>query len=181
MSRLARKAIVIPSGMTVSYEHSCVSVKKGNKEASYHVPEAISLTIDDQGILCALPESKDRQSKEKKSLLGTTHVNIANMIHGVDQGFVVELQLVGIGYAAALNGNQLALTLGKSHQDVYEVPSDVTVVVPDKTNIVISGINKQRVYDVADHLVQFRRPDAYAGKGLRYKKRSYKFKEVKKK
>lgn len=176
MSRLARKPIIIPQGLKASYENNVLSITKGSTIKKYEVPESINLRLEDNTILCELTGGK----KHERSLLGTTHVNIASIIIGLEKGFSVELQLVGIGYSVVQDGSVLVFNLGKSHQDRYEVSSDVKVSVPDKTNIVISGEDKQKVSDVADEIVNFRRPDVYKGKGVRYKNRQYKLKEVKK-
>lgn len=176
MSRLARKPIQIPNDISVTLANRTLDITKGSDKTSYVVPEAISIVIENNSILFETLLT----DKASAALLGTTHVNITNIFIGLQVGFTTELQLVGIGYGVVKEGNELVLTLGKSHLDRYVIPGDVTVTLPDKNNIVIFGRNKRTVGDVADEIIRFRPPDAYKGKGIRDKKRRYVTKEVKK-
>ena len=176
MSRLARKPILIPSDVTVQLDGNLLTISRGDKLSTYQIPVEIALKIDATTIQCEVV----LVNKRSAAMLGTTHVNIANLIIGLVTGFNIDLQLVGIGYSVTSDGKVLVFVLGKSHNDFYTIPNDVTIVVPDKTTIKITGINKGRVGEVADEIARFRRPDAYKGKGIRYKNREYKLKEVKK-
>lgn len=176
MSRLARKPLQIPEGITVSRVDNSLEITKGSDKTSYAIPDTITLTIEDNSILC----KANVANKATAALLGTTQVNINNIFIGMNVGFTTELQLVGIGYGVVREGDELVLTLGKSHLDRYTIPEGINITLPDKNNIVIFGRNKHAVGDVADEIIRFRPPDAYKGKGIRDKKRRYVTKEVKK-
>jgi len=176
MSRLARNPIVVPQGMTVVLENNQLVLTHKQKSATYTLPLEIAVVVEDQLMRCVVQVT----TKRSAAMLGTTHMNIANLVKGLDVGFVIDLQLVGIGYGVVLDGQQLVFTLGKSHQDRYPIPEDVAIQVVDKTNLKISGIDKGRVGDVADEIVRLRVPDSYKNKGVRYKLRTYINKEVKK-
>lgn len=176
MSRLARKPILVSDGISVSLNDKLLHITKGSDVKEYAVPDVIDVVVENNSIQFTTSD----KSKASSALLGTTHVNVANTIIGLEKGFTIELQLVGIGYGVVAEGNELVLTLGKSHLDRYTIPSDVTITIPDKTSLVIFSQNKNTVGDVADEIVRFRPPDAYKGKGIRYKNRQYKLKEVKK-
>jgi large subunit ribosomal protein L6 len=112
--------------------------------------------------------SRPNDTKEMKTIHGTTRANFNNMVVGVSEGFKKELELRGVGYRAQLKGKTLELALGKSHPDVVEAPADVTFTVPSATSIIVEGINKEVVGEIAAYIRGLRPPEPYKGKGIRY-------------
>ena len=176
MSRKARNPITIPAGMHIVLDGKILTLTLADKVSCYTLPQEISLDITENSIKCNIAID----NKNTAAMLGTTHVNIENLVKGLHQGFVTDLQLVGIGYGVVLEGQELVFTLGKSHQDRFVIPDDVSIQVIDKSNIRLSGTHKGRVGEVADKIVHLRVPDSYKNKGIRYKLKTYINKEVKK-
>lgn len=178
MSRVAKKNIVIPSQVTFACENNLISVSNGAKKLSQPLHPSVELVQDEHGISFR-PSTKSGQSCW--AMAGTTRALVANMITGVTDGFKVELQLVGVGYRAKLQGRQVVFTLGKSHPDNFEIPDLVDVNIEKDVNITLTSIDKQLVGQVAAKMIALRVPDAYKGKGVRKVGVSLKLKEVKKK
>ncbi|WP_038036396.1 50S ribosomal protein L6 [Thermopetrobacter sp. TC1] len=165
MSRIGKKPVPIPSGVTVTVEEGAVTVKgpKGQLEAPY-VKNLVSVEVDgDQVVVKPLD-----MSKPARSAWGMTRTIIANMVKGVTEGFQKKLQIVGVGYRAQLQGRDLKLNLGYSHDVIYKVPDGIEVQVPQPTEIIVSGIDKQKVGQVAAEIRAWRPPEPYKGKGIRY-------------
>lgn len=165
MSRVAKKEIHIPAGVTISRDGQVMHFKgvKGSLEYTVH-PEVVVLQNDN--VLTFAMKS----SKSNMALAGTTRSRINNIIEGVTQGFEAVLNLVGVGYRAQAQGSQLNLSLGFSKPVVYNLAEGVQVETPSQTEIIIKGINKELVGQVAADIRDFRPPEPYKGKGIRYGK-----------
>ena len=165
MSRIGKKPIDIPNGVEVKIgENNFVTVKgpKGELSASFN-PE-LKIYIEDNQLKVERPNDNSFM----RAIHGTTRALLANMIKGVTEGFTVELEIVGIGYRANMKGKAIELQLGYSHPIVYEPPEGIQISVEGNT-IKVSGIDKQKVGQVAAEIRDFRKPDPYKGKGVRYK------------
>lgn len=164
MSRIGKKPIEIPQGVTVTQKGDIVNVKGPKGELHHSIPANFSIKIEDSEVLVSRPDD----SKENKSLHGLTRALIQNMVTGVDTSYKKTLDIVGVGYRAELKGKNLFLTLGYSHPIYFLPPEDVTLETPSQTQIVISGVDKQLVGQVAAKIRSFRKPEPYKGKGIKY-------------
>ena len=164
MSRIGNKNIEIPEKVTVEIS-SEIAMVKGPK-GSLEVPLNSELSVSVDGSLLSVKRSSD--SRTQKSLHGTTRQLIANAISGVSEGFQKELEIRGVGYQANMDGNYLVLQLGYSHDIFFEPPSGIEIKT-NKTEVIVSGINKQLVGEVSAKIRSFRKPEPYKGKGIRYK------------
>ena len=164
MSRVGRMPIVIPAGVTVSQNENTVTVKgaKGELTRTFH-PD-INIAVEENVITVTRPSD----GKEHRSLHGLTRALVANMVTGVHEGFTKTLEINGVGYRAAKQGNKLALTLGFSHPVEMEAPAGITIDVPAPNKIVVSGADKEVVGAVAADIRKWRKPEPYKGKGIRY-------------
>jgi large subunit ribosomal protein L6 len=176
--RIAKKPIKIPEKVQVTYNSGVLTVKSQNQSLSLDVDPVVGLGVVDNVINI----TADLHGKKAvKSLVGTTCANIRNMMHGVTHGFEKKLLLVGVGYRAALKGKALSLSLGYSHPVDYNPPAGITIEVPSQTEIIIKGVNKQVVGQVAAEIRGFRPPEPYKGKGVKYSNEVIIIKETKKK
>ena len=164
MSRVGSSAIAIPSGVTVSQQDGLVVVKGKNGELSAPLHSEVELVVADD-VATVKPR---RKTKLSQSLWGTMRATINNMVVGVTQGFSKTLEVHGVGYRADVKGNKLVLNLGYSHLIEHPIPTDINVVADKSGKIVVSGIDKQLVGQVAANIRAYRRPDSYKGKGIRY-------------
>ena len=164
MSRIGKKLIEIPSGVTVTNNDNTVTVKgpKGELTRTFH-PD-MEIKIEDS----VLTVSRPSEHKEHRALHGTTRSLIANMVEGVSKGFERGLELIGVGYRAAKSGNKLVLNVGYSHPVEIVPEAGVEVEVPSQTKIIIKGIDKERVGALASNIRAVRSPEPYKGKGIRY-------------
>ena len=164
MSRIGKLPIVVPAGVDVNVDGSTVTVKgpKGTLTGTFNSNMAIVLA---DGVVTV---TRPNDQKENRALHGLTRTLIANMIEGVSKGFTKELEIVGIGYRAAMQGKDLVLNVGYSHQVVMAPPAGITVEVPAPNKIVISGFDKQLVGQFASEVRGVRPPEPYKGKGIRY-------------
>ena len=176
MSRVL-KEIAVPSGVTVSVSGQNVDVKGANGSLSHVVNDVVEIKQDGDNIAFAPRVG----GKSAMALAGTTRAVINNLISGVTQGFEKKLQLVGVGYRAQAQGKVLNLTLGFSHPVNHEMPEGVTAETPSQTEILIKGIDKQKVGQVAAEIRAYRPPEPYKGKGVRYADERIVRKEAKKK
>lgn len=177
MSRVAKKPIVLPPGVTVDLSAELISVKGplGALDFSSHA----AVTIEQEGVsLLCKPVEGVAQSD---ALSGTMRAVIANMVTGVSKGFERKLSLVGVGYRAQVQGDTLNLSLGFSHPVVYQLPQGINATVPTQTEIVIKGVDRQLVGQVAAEVRAYRKPEPYKGKGVRYAEEVVVIKETKKK
>ena len=164
MSRIGKKPVAIPQGVTASVDGQTVTAKGPMGELKFVVNEEVLVALED-GSVAVTPRD---QSKVARSKWGMSRTMIANIFTGVKDGFERKLEINGVGYRAAMQGNNLQLALGFSHDVVYQTPSDVKIVVPKPTEIVVSGIDRQRVGQVASEIRKFRKPEPYKGKGVKY-------------
>ncbi len=177
MSKLARKPIAIPKGVEVEVSGQEITVKGSKGKLSWRVHDLVEIVVED-GAVRVRPKTV---SKEGKMQTGTTWALIRNMVTGVSEGFERRLLLVGVGYRAQLQGKKLVLALGYSHPVEYPIPEDIQIEVPSATEIVVRGIDKQRVGQVAAEIRALRPPEPYKGKGIRYADEEVLRKETKKK
>jgi large subunit ribosomal protein L6 len=177
MSRIAKNPVSLASGINVSISGQQVDVKgpKGNLQLSIH--EDVAVMQEDNSLRVA-PKNG---SKAANALAGTMRALLNNMVMGVSQGFEKKLQLVGVGYRAQMKGSDLNLTLGFSHPVDYSPPAGVSITTPSQTEIIVSGIDKQAVGQVAADIRAYRSPEPYKGKGIRYVDEQIVMKEAKKK
>lgn len=177
MSRIANSPVELPSGVEVTIKDSIISVKGGKGNLSLAINELVKITQNENVISFAAAN----QTKKSGALAGTFRSIVDNMVTGVTEGFTKELQLVGVGYRAQAQGKKLNLSLGFSHPVVYEVPEGIEVETPTNTQVVVKGVDKQLVGQVAADIRAYRPPEPYKGKGVRYADEYVKRKEAKKK
>lgn len=177
MSRIGKKPVVIPDGVTVSVEGQVVKAKGAKGELTYVVNDEVLVRLED-GAVSVTPKDS---SKDARSKWGMSRSMIENIFIGVKDGFEKRLEISGVGYRAAMQGKDLQLSLGFSHEVIYKVPAGVVVTVPKPTEIVVSGINKQQVGHVSAEIREYRSPEPYKGKGVRYANEKIVRKEGKKK
>ena len=164
MSRIGKKAVPVPAGVTASVNGQMVSVKGPKGELKVVLNDQVLAKMEQGGIKV---DPKDK-SKLARSSWGMSRTLVANLITGVTVGYSKSLEISGVGYRAALNGKALQLNLGYSHDVIYDVPAGIEIKVPKPTEIVISGIDKQRVGQVAAEIREYRGPEPYKGKGVKY-------------
>jgi large subunit ribosomal protein L6 len=177
MSRIGKKAVPVPAGVTVNLNGKNLAVKGPKGELRFVIAENVLAKMEDGGIQV---DPRD-QSKPARSSWGMSRTMIANMITGVTQGYSKSLEINGVGYRAAVQGKALQLNLGYSHDVTYPIPEGITIVTPKPTEIVVSGIDKQRVGQVAAEIREYRSPEPYKGKGVKYANERIFRKEGKKK
>ena len=164
MSRIGKKPITVPAGVTVKVEDNVVSVKGPKGELQRRIHNAMKVTLDNGVITVERPDDE----KESRSLHGLSRTLINNMIEGVTPGFSKSLEIQGVGYRAAKQGKNINFTLGFSHPVVMEPPAGITFDVPQPNKIVVSGPDKEQVGAVAAEIRNLRPPEPYKGKGIRY-------------
>ena len=164
MSRIGNKPITIPAGVEVKIDGNHISVKGPKGTLERDVEKEISLNLDEN----VLTVSRDSDAKRSKELHGLTRSLINNMILGVQNEFTKELQINGVGYRVQKQGNNLNLSLGYSHPVIYEAPQGITFDVPNANTIVVKGINKELVGQIAAEIREKRAPEVYGGKGIKY-------------
>ncbi len=177
MSRVAKNPVEIPKGVDVSLAEDRVSAKgpQGTLEMAVHPVVSVSRDGD------TLRVSPREDGKQANALAGTTRALVDNLVTGVTRGFEKKLTIVGVGYRAQAQGKKLNLSLGFSHPVVYDVPEGIEVETPSQTEIVIKGVDKQRVGQAAAEIRRFRPPEPYKGKGVRYADEHVVRKQAKKK
>lgn len=164
MSRIGKMPVAIPSGVEVAIDGNTVTVKGGKGELTRTFSDIMSIKVEDGNVIVERPDD----SREAKSLHGLTRTLIHNMIVGVSEGYTKKLELVGVGYRAALKGTDLELQLGYSHPVVVPAPENIAFEVPSQTEIIVKGISKEQVGQVAANIRAWRKPEPYKGKGIRY-------------
>ncbi|MEG0027094.1 MAG: 50S ribosomal protein L6 [Oscillospiraceae bacterium] len=164
MSRIGKQPIAIPAGVDITIDGNTVTVKGAKGELTRSFPEMMTIKQEGEEIIVERPDD----SREAKSFHGLTRTLISNMVEGVSSGYSKKLQLVGVGYRAALNGKNLELQLGFSHPVVVEPAGSIAFEVPTQTEIIVSGISKEEVGQVAANIRKWRKPEPYKGKGIRY-------------
>ena len=177
MSRIAKEPVELPKGVEFNLSGTTVTLKGSKGSLSMDLNSEIELSQEDNKL-----QVKARSgSRFAIAMSGTTRALLANMAHGVTEGFEKKLELVGVGYRASMQGNKLHLTLGFSHPVDYAIPEGVTVETPSQTEVIIKGSDKQKVGQVAAEIRHFRPPEPYKGKGVRYAGERIVMKEAKKK
>lgn len=177
MSRIGKKAVAIPSGVQVTLEGQTVTIKGPKGQLSWTIADEVE--VKQEGAELLLAPRVD--TKRARGMWGLSRTLVANMVHGVTAGFEESLELVGVGYRAALKGTALSLQLGFSHDVDVAAPAGITFAVPKQTEIKIAGIDKQAVGEIAAKIRRIRPPEPYKGKGVRYAGEKVRRKEGKKK
>ena len=165
MSRIGKKPVELPSGVEASLSGQTVTVKgpKGSRE--FTATDDVQITIDGN-VVTVEPRGKSKRARQQ---WGMSRTMVANLVEGVTNGFKKELELSGVGYRAAAQGNKLTLNLGYSHDVIFDVPEGVSVTTPKQTEVVVEGIDQQLVGQVAANIREWRAPEPYKGKGIKYK------------
>jgi len=174
MSRVAKKPIALAKGVELKSTDGNVEVKGPKGSLTIAMPGNVSVAVEDGQILLT-PANDD-----SIALTGTLRAILSNMVTGVSEGFTRKLELVGVGYRAAVQGNDLNLSLGFSHPVVFTAPEGITITTPTQTEILISGADKQLIGEVAAKIRAYRKPEPYKGKGIRYAGEKIIMKEAKK-
>ena len=164
MSRIGKKPIEIPAGVTVTINGSEVTVKGPKGELTRSFNSDLTITLEENVLTVTRPSDE----KEHRALHGTTRAVISNMVEGVSKGFEKSLELIGVGYRAQKQGNKLILNVGYSHPVEFEPEQGLEVEVPSNTKIIVKGVNKERVGALAADIRDVRPPEPYKGKGIRY-------------
>jgi large subunit ribosomal protein L6 len=164
MSRVGKKPVVVPAGVTAKVDGQTVAVKGGKGELSFVVPDDVAVTMDGSAIKVD-PRS---ESKRARAMWGMSRAMINNLVTGVSKGFERKLEITGVGYKAAVAGKSLQLSLGYSHDVNYPIPAGVTIVTPKPTEIMIAGIDKRQIGQIAAEIRSLRPPEPYKGKGVKY-------------
>lgn len=164
MSRIGKKPLSVPQGVTATIDGQTVTAKGPKGELQFVVNEEVLVKLENGEISV---EPRD-QSKDARSKWGMSRSQIENILVGVKDGFERKLEIQGVGYRAAMQGRNIQLSLGFSHEVVYEAPEGITLACPKPTEISITGIDKQKVGQVAAEIREYRQPEPYKGKGVRY-------------
>ena len=177
MSRIGKKPVPLPQGVTAAVSGQTVTAKGPKGELNFVVNDEVLVKFEDNHIAV---QPRD-QSKSARSKWGMSRTQIVNILHGVKDGFEKKLEINGVGYRAAMQGKNLQLALGFSHDVVYETPQGITISVGKPTEITVNGIDKQQVGQVAAEIRKYRGPEPYKGKGVKYAGEKIVRKEGKKK
>lgn len=177
MSRIGKRPVDLPTGVSASVSGQTVEVKGPKGTRNFTATDDVEITLDSN----ALRVRPRGNSKRARQQWGMSRTMVANLVQGVTGGFKKDLELVGVGYRAAMAGNVLKLSLGYSHEVNFEPPAGVTITTPKQTEIIIEGIDQQLVGQVAANIREWRSPEPYKGKGIRYKDEYIFRKEGKKK
>ena len=164
MSRIGKKAVAIPSGVTANVQGQTVSIKGPKGALSLVLPDEVMAKMDKAGVTL----DPRNETKRARSQWGTSRTLVANLVAGVTKGFEQRLEITGVGYRAAVQGKNLQLQLGYSHDVVFAIPDGITIATPRPVEIVISGLDRQKVGQVAAEIRDFRPPEPYKGKGVKY-------------
>jgi large subunit ribosomal protein L6 len=177
MSRIGKKPVQVPAGITATVDGQKVTAKGPKGELFFVANDDISVKLDGNSIVV----KPVNETKEARSKWGMSRTMIENILKGVKDGYEKKLEINGVGYRASLQGTTLQLALGFSHDVIYQLPQGITIAVPKPTEIVVSGINKQQVGQVAAEIREYRGPEPYKGKGVKYAEERIVRKEGKKK
>jgi large subunit ribosomal protein L6 len=164
MSRVGKKPVVIPSGVTARLDGQTIAVKGAKGELKFSAPEDVTLVVDAN----AITVTPRGESQRARAMWGTSRSTIQNLVAGVTKGFEKKLEITGVGYKAAVAGKNLQLSLGYSHDLTFAIPAGISIVTPKPTEITIAGIDKRQVGQVAAEIRKMRQPEPYKGKGVRY-------------
>jgi large subunit ribosomal protein L6 len=164
MSRVGKKPVAVPAGVTAQVNGNLVKVKGAKGELSFEAPQEVTVAMEG-GQIRVTPKGQDNRSR---AMWGMSRAQIANLMSGVSKGFEKKLEITGVGYKAAVQGKILKLSLGYSHDIDYEIPAGIAIVTPKPTEIVVSGIDKRQVGQTAAEIREYRGPEPYKGKGVKY-------------
>jgi large subunit ribosomal protein L6 len=164
MSRIGKKPVVVPAGVTAKVDGQLISVKGAKGQLEFVVSDDVSVTQQDN----AIKVDPRNDTKRARALWGTARARVNNLVVGVTKGFEKKLEITGVGYRAAVQGKNLQLALGYSHDVNFPIPAGITIVTPKPTEITISGIDKQQVGQIAAEIRALRGPEPYKGKGVKY-------------
>jgi large subunit ribosomal protein L6 len=164
MSRIGKKAVAIPSGVTASVDGQTVKMKGPKGALELVLPAEVTAKLE-KGSIKVDPRN---ETKRARSMWGTSRTLVSNLVTGVTKGFERKLEITGVGYRAALQGKNLQIALGYSHDVVYPIPNGIAIATPKPTEVVITGIDRQQVGQVAAEIRGFRKPEPYKGKGVKY-------------
>lgn len=164
MSRVGKAPVVLPAGVTATVAEGVVRVKGPKGELTIKIDRDVSVAVDGNVVTC----QRSAETKQAKCSHGTARALIASMVKGVSEGYVKNLDIIGVGYGAELKGKTVSIKLGYTHPCVYEVPEGIQIEIPEATRVVVRGIDKQLVGKVAAELRSFKPPEPYKGKGIRY-------------
>ena len=164
MSRIGKKPVAVPSGVTAKVEGQKVSVKGAKGELTFVVPDVVDVKFENNEIKV----DPRNESKRARALWGTSRAQVNNLVVGVTKGFEKKLEITGVGYKAAVAGKNLQMSLGFSHDVNYEIPAGIAIATPKPTEIMVSGIDKRQVGQVAAEIRAYRGPEPYKGKGVKY-------------
>ena len=164
MSRIGKKAVAIPSGVTANVDGQTVKMKGPKGALELVLPAEVTAKLD-KGSIKVDPRN---ETKRARSMWGTSRTLVSNLVTGVTKGFEKKLEITGVGYRAAVQGKNLQIALGYSHDVVYPIPTGIAIVTPKPTEVVITGIDRQQVGQVAAEIRGFRKPEPYKGKGVKY-------------
>ncbi len=164
MSRIGKKPVAIPSGVTAKVDGQTVSVKGAKGELNFVVADDVEVKFADN----AISVTPRNETKRARALWGTSRARVNNLVVGVTKGFEKKLEITGVGYKAAVAGKNLQLSLGYSHDVSYPIPAGIAIVTPKPTEIMITGIDKRQVGQVAAEIRAYRGPEPYKGKGVKY-------------
>ena len=165
MSRIGKRPVELPSGVEASISGQTVQVKGPKATRSFTATDDVDIVMED-GMIAVKPRGNSKRARQQ---WGMTRTMVANLVQGVTQGFKKELEIQGVGYRAQMQGNTLKLSLGLSHEVDFPVPEGVSITCPKQTEIVVEGTDEQVVGEVAANIRDWRRPEPYKGKGIRYK------------
>ncbi len=165
MSRIGKKPVALPSGVSAAVSGQSIEVKGPKGAKSFTATDDVTLTVVDDTVVVE-PRGKSKRARQQ---WGMSRTMVANLVTGVTGGFKKELEIQGVGYRAQMQGNTLKLNLGYSHEVTMEAPEGVTITAPKPTEIVVEGTDSQAVGEVAAKIRDWRRPEPYKGKGIRYK------------
>ncbi|MEL6549680.1 MAG: 50S ribosomal protein L6 [Pseudomonadota bacterium] len=165
MSRIGKQPVELPSGVEATVSGQMIEVKGPKGTRSFKATDDVTLAVDD-GKVTVEPRGKSKRARQQ---WGMSRTMVQNCVTGVTEGFKKELEIQGVGYRAQMQGNTLKLSLGLSHEVNFDVPQGVTVTAPKQTEIVIEGADEQQVGQVAANIREWRKPEPYKGKGIRYK------------
>ncbi len=165
MSRIGKKPVELPSGVSASVSGQTIEVKGPKGTRSFSATDDVTLAVEDN-VVTITPRGKSKRARQQ---WGMSRTMVQNLVTGVTEGFKKELEIQGVGYRAQMQGNTLKLNLGLSHDVDYTAPEGVTVTAPKQTEIVVEGTDEQLVGQVAANIRQWRKPEPYKGKGIRYK------------
>jgi large subunit ribosomal protein L6 len=164
MSRIGKRPVAVPSGVTANVDGQTVKMKGPKGQLQFIVHDDVEVKFE-SGQVKVAPRS---ETKRARSLYGTARAQIANLVEGVTKGFEKKLEITGVGYRAAMQGKNLQLALGYSHDVVYAIPEGITITVSKPTEITVAGMDAQRVGQVAAEIRAYRPPEPYKGKGVKY-------------